>query len=413
MSDPFTGGFDPRMFEQVPLFRELAKVMSWTKGPVNWELARQTAEALTSSTLSTGIEATASASGTDFEAAVGVAELWLDPITSLPRVDGPVQSLSPTEWVRLATTHEGLGRYVEPIAEGMGAAMSQAMGEMGEQLKAMVPQGGANPFAQMMGAVGAMLYGLQVGTISGNLAGQLLGCYDLGVPITAAKLVGTVGATATAFASDYAIDPMQLHHWLALRETAHRRMFVGVAWLEPRVTELIRRFAAEADFDPESLMGPMGLASLDPNDPQAIQSALESPDAFRLEPSTAQRRVLNELQALVSFIEAYGDTIVRFAAAQRLPDLPRVEEALRRRRAEKGPGERFLQQLVGLDLEPAHVRQAQAFCDAVLSARGQEGLERVWTRPQHLPTVEELADPSRWLVRMAAVELDGPDVNEA
>ena len=40
-TDPFSGGFDPRMFEHVPLFRELAKVMSWRGGPVNWELARQ------------------------------------------------------------------------------------------------------------------------------------------------------------------------------------------------------------------------------------------------------------------------------------------------------------------------------------------------------------------------------------
>jgi hypothetical protein len=45
MSDPF-GGFDPRMFEQVPLFRELAKVMRWSGGPVNWDLASQTALAL-------------------------------------------------------------------------------------------------------------------------------------------------------------------------------------------------------------------------------------------------------------------------------------------------------------------------------------------------------------------------------
>ncbi len=407
------------MFEQVPLFRELAKVMSWTGGPVNWELGRQTAEALTSSTGSTSIGPAASTSATDFEAAVGVAELWLDPVMSLPRVDGPIRALSPTEWVRLATTPEGLGRYVEPVAEGMGAAMNQAMQDMGElggmgamseQLQAMSSAGGPNPFAQAMGAVGAMLYGLQVGTISGNLAGQLLGCYDLGVPITPANLVGTVGETAAAFASDYGIDPMQLHHWLALREAAHRRIFVGVPWLETRVTELIRRFAAEADFDPQSMMGPMGLMGLDPSDPDAIQSALEGPDAFRLEPSTAQRGVLDELQALVSFVEAYGDTVVRSAAGQRLPDLPRVEEALRRRRAEKGPGERFLQQLVGLDLEPAHIRQAQTFCDAVLTARGQEGLERVWRRAEHLPTLDELADPSRWLVRMAAAELDEGDL---
>jgi uncharacterized protein (DUF2342 family) len=77
-----------------------------------------------------------------------------------------------------------------------------------------------------------------------------------------------------------------------------------------------------------------------------------------------------------------------------------------RRRAEQGPGERFLTQLVGLDLTPGAVREAQAFCDAVIAARGQAGLDRVWRERVFLPTPEELADPSRWLVRMAAAELE-------
>src|SRR5690606_20152284 len=47
-------------------------------------------------------------------------------------------------------------------------------------------------------------------------------------------------------------------------------------------------------------------------------------------------------------------------------------------------------------------RQGKAFCDAVVAARGQEGLDHVWDDPAMLPTSEELAEPSRWLVRLAA-----------
>jgi uncharacterized protein (DUF2342 family) len=66
----------------------------------------------------------------------------------------------------------------------------------------------------------------------------------------------------------------------------------------------------------------------------------------------------------------------------------------------------MLHQLIGLDLLPRQVRDAKAFCDAVIAARQQAGLDRVWRDPSHLPTPEELDDPSRWLVRMAAVELE-------
>jgi putative hydrolase len=148
---------------------------------------------------------------------------------------------------------------------------------------------------------------------------------------------------------------------------------------------------------------------IDPNDPTSLQRALEGPDAFQMEPSTGQQAVLRRLQALVSFTEAWGDTVVRAAAGDKLTALPRIEEAIRRRRAEQGPGERFLAQLVGLDLTPADVRQAQEFCAAVVAARGQEGLDRVWADPAYLPSLEELSEPSRWLVRMAAAELEAGD----
>jgi putative hydrolase len=408
MTDPFGGafgGFDPRMFENVPLFRELAKVMAWQGGPVNWDLAGQTAQSIAAA------EAEAPVSERDaaeLAAAVGTAELWLDQVTALPAVDGPVRHLSRAEWTRLAATAGGLGAYVEPVADGMTSALGEGLPEeLTGMLGGMGMGGGAdNPLAQAMRSMGAMMYGMQTGTIAGHLAGQLLGTYDLGVPTIDPATIGAVGGTLTSFASDYDFDRTELLHWLALSEAAHRRMWAGVPWLRTRVAELIRRFAEEADADPQSMFDQLGSMGIDPNDPTSLQRALEAPGAFEVEPSTGQQQVLRDLQALISFTEAWVDTVLRAAAGDKLTALPRIEEAIRRRRAEQGPGERFLAQLVGLDLTPADVRQAQAFCDAVIAARGQEGLDRVWRDPGHLPRLDELSEPSRWLVRMAALELE-------
>ena len=82
-----------------------------------------------------------------------------------------------------------------------------------------------------------------------------------------------------------------------------------------------------------------------------------------------------------------------------------------RRRAEKGPGEQFLSGLLGLDLTPGDVRAGGAFCAAVVEARGQPGLDRVWVDRAYLPRSDELVEPSRWLVRMAAAELDDPRIH--
>ncbi len=399
------GGFDPSVFQNVPLFRELAKVMAWRGGPVNWDLALQTAEAIAQAEDQAPVSERESA---EFQAAVGTAELWLDQVTALPAVEGPARHLSRLEWTRMATTPTGLGVYVEPIAGGMADAMGS---QLPEELSGMLGglEGGAgpdNPIAQAMRSMGAMMFGMQTGTIAGHLAGQLLGTYDLGVPVIDPRLIGPVGDTAATFAKDYDVDPTELRHWLALSEAAHRRMYAGVPWLRTEVAALIRRFAEEADLDAGSLLDQLGGLGMDPQDPTSLQRALEEPGAFEIEPSAGQREVLRRLQALVSFTEAWVDTVVRAAAGDKLPALARIEEAIRRRRAEQGPGERFLTQLVGLDLTPADVRLAQEFCKAVLAARGQEGLDRVWRDAGHLPSLDELREPSRWLVRMAAAELE-------
>lgn len=410
MTDPFSGGFDPRMFQNVPLFRELAKVMSWRGGPVNWDLASQTALAVAEPSagpaeeLPPGVTSQhGDRAGEELARAVDVAELWLDQITSLPAVDGPVRALGVGEWTRLACTSSGLGVFVEPVAAGMSAAMAKGLPE---GLEAM---GGA--MAQAMESMGAMLYGVQIGTVAGHLAGQLLATYDLGLPTVDPRTVGTVGDTAERFARDYGFDAAEFTHWLALREAAHRRQFAGSAWLRGHVAALIKRFADEADLDPGRLMDQLGQLGMGPGmeggiDPQALQDALGQPGAFEVEPTAAQRATLGRLQALVAFTEGWVTTVVAAAAGDKLTALPRIEEAISRRRAAKGPGEQFLQQLIGLDLRPRDVRLGRSFCDAVITARGQDGLDRAWQRAEHLPTPEELEEPSRWLVRMAAAELD-------
>jgi uncharacterized protein (DUF2342 family) len=75
-----------------------------------------------------------------------------------------------------------------------------------------------------------------------------------------------------------------------------------------------------------------------------------------------------------------------------------------RRRGEGGEGERALTRLIGLDLRPSDVTAGRTFCEAVLAARGPNGMDVVWRDVEHLPSPAEVAEPSRWLVRLAAEE---------
>ena len=50
-----------------------------------------------------------------------------------------------------------------------------------------------------------------------------------------------------------------------------------------------------------------------------------------------------------------------------------------------------------MDLKLRQYEQGKAFCDGVVARAGIEGLNRVWSAPEAMPTVAELDDPAGWL----------------
>src|SRR3972149_1838789 len=122
---PFGGG---DIWNDVPLFREIQRVLLSSSGPVNWELARQVAIA------------TAPSSGEDphpsgedlrgFEDAGRLAELQVAGFTGLePPSDLPkVEAVRRTQWVE--RNLESLRAVMEPAAAKLGEAVGRAQLEL-------------------------------------------------------------------------------------------------------------------------------------------------------------------------------------------------------------------------------------------------------------------------------------------
>jgi uncharacterized protein (DUF2342 family) len=87
-----------------------------------------------------------------------------------------------------------------------------------------------------------------------------------------------------------------------------------------------------------------------------------------------------------------------------LPSLPRLREALDRRRKSQSGLSRLLSRLLGLDLKLRQYERGKYFCDAIVEARGRQALHHVFSSPEALPTLAELEDPAGWLARTG---LDG------
>ncbi|MGH9270476.1 MAG: zinc-dependent metalloprotease, partial [Ilumatobacteraceae bacterium] len=78
----------------------------------------------------------------------------------------------------------------------------------------------------------------------------------------------------------------------------------------------------------------------------------------------------------------------------------RIAEAVRRRRVEATATDTFVEQLLGIRLGEDQVARGKAFVQGVVDRAGDEGLRPLLTRPDAIPTPNELDAPGLWLARL-------------
>jgi putative hydrolase len=393
------------------------------EGPVDWQLATRVAlQVAAEGDRQATPEETARA-----REALELAEHWLDasPLPAPPDA-GRLVTASRQEWVNAAVV--AMRPLVDPVARASTDAMvdlaRDQLGQLGDltgddapglppelaPLQGLLGQLAGGDPGELVRPVGAVLAGLQAGQILGQLSRALLGQYDLGIPTaprsTALVLTGNV---ADAF-DGWDLDATEVAVVLALHEAAMRRLYHAVPWLEAHVQSLVARFASGTVVDTDRLEEVTRelMTGVDPEDPEALQEAMQRASGFHLEPTADQRRVLERLQGVVCLVGAWARHEVARVADGRLPSLDRIAEVQRRRRAERGDGDDLLASLLGLDLQPDDESVGERFVVAVEQALGPEGLRRALEHPENLPDTTELSDPSAWLVRMAAAD-DLPD----
>ena len=134
---------------KAPLFAELQKLMSWSGGPVNWDMARQLAisQAVTDDRPVTPAERTA------VQQALRLADLWLDPITTLPSGVRAGAAWSRVEWIE--RTLPVWSTLCDPVAARVVSAMSNALPSEA--------QAQAGALLGMLGQAGGLMFGAQVG----------------------------------------------------------------------------------------------------------------------------------------------------------------------------------------------------------------------------------------------------------
>jgi putative hydrolase len=374
------GGPDPNDPAQLQAFlAQMQQMLSNPgSGPVNWDLARQVAQSQLRED-----PAIATPQKSAVEDALRLADHWLDAESTLPSGIHYLEAWRRADW--LVHTLDVWKTLVDPVAAQMTNAMSDLVpAEMRAQL---------GPMAAMLTSMGGAVFGGQLGTALGSLAGEVLSAGDIGLPLGPAGTAALIPANITAYGEGLEIPEDQVRLYVALREAAHQRLFGHVPWLRSHVLSAVETYAQGIKVDRDAVEEAVG--RIDPTNPESMRDA-QLEGIFTADDSPRQQAALARLETVLALVEGWVCHVVDRACADRLPDAARLAETFRRRRAAGGPAEQTFAALVGLELRPRRLREAAALWTALYEARGSDGRDALWDHPDLLPTDNDFAHPEEF-----------------
>jgi coenzyme F420 biosynthesis associated uncharacterized protein len=305
-----------------------------------------------------------------------VAYTGLEPSTPIP----PPEGIDRHEWVQsnIAAMRQLLDPVLERAGEGLG------------------------PLKPAMQIGIGLILSTEVGLVLGYLAQRVLGQYELVLldeadPDRPPRLLFVLPNLGQAMRT-FGAEEREFVTWVALHEVTHAVQFAGVPWLHAHLAGLVRELLQTAELRMER---PRRVRLPTSEEVRRAFSALRQGDLISIVTSSAERETLDRVQAVMAVIEGHAEHVMDEVAPDLLPSLPRLREALDRRRRSQSGLSRIVAKLLGLDLKLRQYEQGKRFFDAIAAERGPDALTHVFSSPEALPSLEELLDPPRWLARTA------------
>ncbi|MFC9787799.1 zinc-dependent metalloprotease [Rhodococcus sp. NPDC127528] len=385
-------GFDPAQLGQ--MLTQFGQMLSGmgsamgtggSSGPVNYDLAKKLAlqQLGTVAPVSSGTSAAVAD-------AAHLAELWLDGSTTLPAGATRTVAWTAAEW--LDNTLDTWKRLCDPVAEQVSGMWVSGLPEEARQM--------AGPMLGMLGQMGGLAFGSQLGQALGQLSSEVLTSTDIGLPLGPNGVAALLPAAIEKFSEGLEQPDREILVFLAAREAAHQRLFVHVPWLRQRLLATVEDYARGIKMDFSAIEE--AARGIDPSaltDPSKLEELLQQ-GTFEPQTTPEQKQALERLETLLALIEGWVETVVAAALGERLPGVAALSETLRRRRATGGPAEQTFATLVGLELRPRKVREASQLWRQLTEAAGMDGRDGVWAHPDLLPDSTDLDDPAAFVDRV-------------
>lgn len=258
--------------------------------------------------------------------------------------------------------------------------------------------GNRNALTMLIGDLNGKVMGAQIGALLGYLARRVLGQYDLSLlspdPATQGALY-YVEPNIARVQGQLGLSDEDFRLWIALHETTHAFEFEAYPWVRQHFNGLLQQYFDELSGQLESLGS--GLPQMVGRVAQGLGSGRHW---IELVLTPSQRKIFDQLQALMSLVEGYGNHVMNAVGRRLLPSFDQIEQRVAQRQQTKTLIEQLFNRLTGMDLKLAQYQQGEAFVNAIVDARGIAFAARVWERVEHLPTMEEIRNPMQWVARI-------------
>lgn len=350
------------------------------------------------------------------EQLIRVAELQITQATGLrSSTDTPltIAPVTKADWVRKSM------QPLKPLLEKLASAMTtteagDSVAEQGDPSNAV--------FEQMFSAMRPMMVSTTTGSMVGNIAMKALGTYDLPLPRPGTSELLVVPSNVRALGNEWSLDADELQMWIVLSEVAHHSV-LSLPHVAEAMNDVTVRYAAAFRNDTSAIddaLGGIDMSGGDMSDFINIQQKLQ--DAFG-DPagllssmrSPEQEAILPEIAALTAAIVGYVDYIMDEVGTGLISSYSQITEAVRRRRVTTASADRFVEQLLGLELNQGLYDRGRAFVDGISELGGEPALTKLWESAETLPTPNEVGSPGLWLSRVNIefeVDIDPSDLSE-
>ena len=272
--------------------------------------------------------------------------------------------------------------------------------------------------AELIQSVGARAAAAEAGGLMAYLSTKVLGQYDPYAGMVsedaARRFPGgrlmVVAPNVLQIERELNVDPDDFRLWVCLHEQTHRVQFAAAPWLREQMIRDMRELTVSLSGDADafgrrlSAVGSSAGAAVKRMRRGRGQEA-QDPDSL-LGPLSAalderEREMLERTTAVMSLLEGHANWVMDGVDSSIVSSVKTIRRRFERRADLRGPLDRAVRRLLGLEAKAAQYVQGQRFVTEVVEAVGRDGFNRVWLGSQNLPSAREIRHPQEWVDRVA------------